>query len=74
MGELASFGKFLMLAGIITLSLGVYLTISDRIPIIGRLPGDIVIKREGFTFYLPIITSLLISIILTIITNLLFGR
>lgn len=74
MGELASFGRFLMLTGIIMLGLGIYLTVSDKIPVIGKLPGDIVVKKEGFRFYLPIITSLLISIILTIITNLLFGR
>ncbi len=34
---------------------------------LGRLPGDIVIRREGFTFYFPIVTSLLISLVLTVL-------
>jgi len=42
----------------------------DKIPWIGKLPGDILIKKEKFTFYFPLTTSILISIILTLLFTL----
>ncbi|MBM4136619.1 MAG: DUF2905 domain-containing protein [Nitrospira sp.] len=58
-------GKFLIILGIIVASIGGLLLISGRIPWIGRLPGDIIIQRKNFTFYFPLATSILISLILT---------
>ena len=68
-------GKALILVGLILVVLGVLLTIGSKLPFpLGRLPGDILIKRDHFTFSFPIITCLLISLILTILLNLFFRR
>ena len=58
-------GKMLILLGVFIILIGVLLVIGEKIPWIGRLPGDIVIRKEKFSFYFPITTSILISIILT---------
>ena len=63
-------GKMLILLGIFIILIGVLLLIGDRIPWLGRLPGDIIIKRKNFTFYFPLATSILISIILTLLFTL----
>jgi hypothetical protein len=65
-------GKVLIIAGLAVVILGVLLVIGPKIPGIGRLPGDILIRRENVTFYFPVVTSLLISLVLTILLNLLF--
>lgn len=65
-------GKLLLILGGIIALLGLLLIFSQHIPFLGRLPGDIVIKRDGFSFYFPIVTLLLLSILLTIILNLIF--
>jgi len=62
-----SFGKALIVLGLVIALIGVILTLAGRIPWIGRLPGDIYIKRENFTFYFPLATSILISLILSFI-------
>lgn len=64
-------GKVLILLGVFLLLVGVLLLLGDKIPWVGRLPGDILIKRERFTFYFPITTSILISILLTLLLSLL---
>lgn len=61
------FGKTLIAIGLIIAAVGVILTLAGRIPWIGRLPGDIYIKKENFTFYFPLATSIIISILLTLI-------
>ncbi len=67
-------GKVLVLFGVVLVALGLTLMFAERLPLgLGRLPGDIVIRRENFTFYFPIVTSLLISLVLTLILNLIFG-
>ncbi len=48
-------------------ALGVLLLFSDKIPWLGRLPGDISIKRENFTFYFPLTTCILLSLLLSLI-------
>jgi len=63
-------GKMLILLGIFIILIGVFLLIGDRIPWLGRLPGDIIIKRKNFTLYFPLVTSILISIILTLLFTL----
>lgn len=60
-------GKSLIIIGLIIAAIGVILTFAGKIPWLGRLPGDIYIKRENFTFYFPLATSILISIILSLI-------
>jgi hypothetical protein len=60
-------GKFLILLGLIIAAIGGLLLFSEKIPWIGRLPGDIMIQRRNFTFYFPLVTSILLSVILTLI-------
>ena len=66
-------GKFLVLVGLLLVILGVVLTLVEHLPL-GHLPGDIVIRRGNWTVYVPIATSLLLSVVLTLILNLLFRR
>lgn len=70
---LPSLGKTLILIGLLLVAIGLILTFAEKIPWMGRLPGDIVVKRENFTFYFPLATSIIISIILTLLFWL-FGR
>lgn len=60
-------GKSLIIVGLLISLVGVLLTIAGKIPWIGRLPGDIFIKRDNFTFYFPLATSIIISILLSLI-------
>ena len=64
--------KLLILFGIILLGVGLLFLLVGKISFLGRLPGDIYIKRGNFVFYFPIVTSILISIILTVVLNLIF--
>ncbi|HDQ25536.1 MAG TPA: DUF2905 domain-containing protein [bacterium] len=59
-------GKFMIVAGITLLVLGVILTFAKNFPL-GRLPGDIHIQRENFSFFFPVTTSIIISVILTLV-------
>jgi len=63
-------GRFLMIGGIVLFVIGglVFLASKFGFPF-GRLPGDIRIERDGFSFYFPLASSILISIILTILLN-----
>jgi hypothetical protein len=62
-----SFGKSLIVLGLVIALIGVLLTLAGRIPWLGRLPGDIYLKRENFTFYFPLATSIIISVVLSFI-------
>jgi len=66
-------GKFLILLGAVIIAVGGFLLLSGKISWLGRLPGDIIIQKKNFTFYFPLATSLLLSILLTIIFWL-FGK
>ena len=57
--------KLLILFGIVLALLGGLLLVVGKIPLIGRLPGDFYIRKGDFTFYFPLATSILISILLT---------
>ncbi|MBI5809524.1 MAG: DUF2905 domain-containing protein [Ignavibacteriales bacterium] len=67
MNELQPFGKILILSGVAILLIGLIITFWDKIPFIGKLPGDIIWKGKNFTFYFPIVTSLLLSLIISLI-------
>jgi hypothetical protein len=60
-------GKFIIIAGLVLVVIGLVVYFSDRIPLIGKLPGDISIKKDNFTFYFPLATSILLSIIISLI-------
>jgi hypothetical protein len=66
-------GRFLIMSGIIVAALGGLLLLSGKIPWIGRLPGDIIFQRKNFTFYFPLATSIVLSLVITFILWLL-GR
>ena len=59
--------RFLILLGVILVVLGLALLLLPRITGLGRLPGDIIIKRENFTVYFPLGTCILVSLILSLI-------
>ncbi|HRN96210.1 MAG TPA: DUF2905 domain-containing protein [Candidatus Levybacteria bacterium] len=59
-------GKIIVFAGVILVILGLFISF---VPGFGRLPGDILIKRENSVFYFPLVTSIIISIILSILLN-----
>ncbi|MBI4428661.1 MAG: DUF2905 domain-containing protein [Ignavibacteriales bacterium] len=58
-------GKLLILLGGILVLVGVLLTFFDKIPYLGKLPGDIHVKKDNFEFYFPLATSILLSLLLT---------
>lgn len=58
-------GKLLILAGLLLVAAGLFFTYGGKIPFLGRLPGDIRIQRDNFSFYFPLATSILISLIVS---------
>ncbi len=60
-------GKMLIFLGVFIIVMGLLLLLGEKIPWMGRLPGDILIKKGKFTVYFPFTTSILISIILTLL-------
>ena len=70
MPGLEGIGKTLIIIGIVIVVLGLLLAFGGRIPFLGKLPGDILIRKDGFSFYFPIVTLLLLSAIVTLIINL----
>lgn len=60
-------GKLLVVFGLLIAGVGLALVLAGRIPWIGRLPGDIYIQRGNWTFYFPLATSLLLSVVLTLL-------
>ncbi len=67
-----SLARTLILFGGLLILIGAGLYLASRIPGIGRLPGDLVFKRDGVSVYIPLATSLLISLLLTLILNVVF--
>jgi Protein of unknown function (DUF2905) len=64
---LDGFGKTLIYIGIVLIIVGIVFSASGKIPWLGNLPGDIYIQRGRFTFYFPLATCLLISVIITLV-------
>ena len=62
-------GKFLILAGIFLILFGALFVFWQRIPFLGKLPGDIVIQKKGFGFFFPLATCIIISVVLTLLIN-----
>ncbi len=74
MNDFSGFGKYLVMLGLIFIALGLLLNFAPKIPFLGKLPGDIYIKRDNFTFYFPLGTSILLSLLLTLLLNLIFRK
>jgi hypothetical protein len=64
---MSSLGKSLIVIGLVIALIGVVMSFAGRIPWLGRLPGDIYLKRDNFTFYFPLATSIVISLLLSFI-------
>jgi hypothetical protein len=64
---MSEIGKLLIVFGILIALVGVGLLLAGRLPWIGRLPGDVYVRRGNFTFYFPLATSILVSLVLTLI-------
>ncbi len=64
---MAGLGKSLIILGIIITLCGAIMVFAGKISWLGRLPGDIYIKRDNFTFYFPLATSIILSIIISLI-------
>ena len=64
MGEMA---KAIILIGAVLVVIGLVILLFQKTPFLGKLPGDILIKRENFTFYFPLATSIIISVIISLI-------
>jgi hypothetical protein len=65
--------RVLIILGLVLAAAGVVLLVGGKLGL-GRLPGDIVVERKNFSFYAPIATSIVISIVLTVLANLLLRR
>ena len=70
MNGLESLGRVLILMGVVAFLLGVLLILAPKAPFLGRLPGDIIVRKGNFTLYVPLITMVLVSIGLTVVLNL----
>ncbi len=67
MDPLQEIGKMIVLFGMVLVVLGLVLLLAGKLPYIGRLPGDIIVQRKNFTFYFPLGTSILLSIVLSLL-------
>jgi len=67
-------GRSLIVLGVVLAALGAVFVLGPRLPLIGHLPGDIVIQREGMTIFIPITSMILISIIASVVLGLLGRR
>jgi len=63
-------GRTLILVGALILVVGVAISLSDRIPLVGRLPGDLTFRGDGWVVYAPLATSIVLSIVLTLALSL----
>jgi NAD/NADP transhydrogenase beta subunit len=74
MAGFENFGKTLIIVGVLIAIVGVIVSFGGKYINFGKLPGDIFIKKENFTFHFPIVTSIIVSIILTILLNIFFRK
>lgn len=71
--EISTAGKFLIVAGLVVAGLGVLFVVGSALGL-GRLPGDFSWRRGNFRFYAPIASSILISIVVTVVLNVMSRR
>jgi hypothetical protein len=68
--EVSALGRTLVIVGLVVLAIGLALVFADRLPLIGRLPGDMTVRGDGWTVYVPIATSILLSVVLSVVLGL----
>jgi len=71
---MASLGRTVIVLGLVLVAVGLLLSVLPRVPWLGRLPGDIHIEREHFSLHVPLVTCLVVSVVATLILNLLFRK
>jgi hypothetical protein len=69
-----SLGRMLIYVGVVAVLIGGFFILAARVPWFGKLPGDIVYRSEGLTIYVPIATMILVSLILTLLLNIVWRR
>lgn len=74
MEPFGGFGKTLILLGAVLMVLGVVFVLAPKIPFLGKLPGDIHLRGKNWSFSFPVVTSIVISILLTLLLNLFWRR
>jgi len=74
MDSLYAIGKVILGFGVMLVLVGCLLMLAGKFTGLGRLPGDILVQRGNFTFYFPVVTMVLVSLLLTIVLNLVFRR
>jgi hypothetical protein len=67
-------GRLMIGVGVLLVVCGAVVLVAGRIPWLGRLPGDILVRRDHVTVYFPIVTSIVLSILLTVLLNLFWRR
>jgi hypothetical protein len=70
---MSQMGRMLIVAGLVIAIVGVVMIVAERLGL-GRLPGDLIWKRKHTTVYLPLLTSLLVSVVLSVLVNLFLRR
>ena len=77
MTDLSGAGRFLLVTGLVLAAVGALLILAPKIPgldRLGRLPGDFIVERGPVTVFIPIVSSIVISVLLTIVLNLILRR
>jgi len=69
-GGTSDVGRLLLVVGGLLAAVGLVMLLAGRVPFLGRLPGDIVYRKGGTTVYVPLVTCLLLSLILSLLLNL----
>lgn len=67
-------GRALLVIGVVLVGIGLVLVLAPRIPFLGRLPGDIRIERDGLTVFIPIGTMVVLSILVSVVLNIIGRR
>jgi hypothetical protein len=69
-----SLGRMLLYIGVLLVIVGGFFILAAKIPWFGRLPGDFTFRREGLTVFIPITTMILVSLVLTLLMNIVYRR
>jgi hypothetical protein len=67
MPDLTGMGRILIVIGLVIAAVGLVMAFAGKIPLLGKLPGDFFFRGKNFSFYFPLTTSILISVVLTLI-------
>jgi tellurite resistance protein TehA-like permease len=74
MNDISYIAKMLIGVGAFIILMGLFMLLISKVSGLGRLPGDIYFRKGNFTFYFPLVTSILLSLVLTLVLNLFFRR